>query len=142
MAEEPRFDWSAILQATAIIVGVTAVIGFVVPIVGTLALDLNNTGRVSGNQIYRWGYWAVSWALTIWQGAWMVRKVHERIIDDMLVTSVIAAVVLFIIKIIIAFVYEPVGRDGQLLSVVTSVDAGGALILVMVALIGARTNRY
>ncbi len=142
MADEPRFDWGAILSAIAVIVGVTAVLGFLVPAVLTLALGLGHTGRVAGNDAYRWGFWAVAWILTIWQGAVMLRKVHDRIVDDMLVTSIVAAVVLFLVKIVITLVYEPISGRGTLLPIVSSLDTGGALILVLVALIGARVNRF
>ncbi len=142
MAEERRFDWGAILTAAAIIVGVTAALGLIVPAVLTLGLGLGHTGRVAGHDAYRWGFWAVAWALTIWQGAVMLRKVHERIVDDMLVTSIIAAVALFLVKMVIGLVYEPLSGRGTLLPIVTSLDTGGALILVLVALIGARVNRF
>ncbi len=72
----------------------------------------------------------------------MIRQVHERIIDDMLVTSVIAAVVLIIVKFIVWIAYEPVGSEGQPLFAITGIDAGGALMLIVVAMIGARANRY
>ncbi len=140
--EESRFDWGAIGRVSLIIIGVTVVFGFAVPVLGAVAVAGWDTLKVSGNEIYRWAYWAIAWALTIWQGSWMLREVHERIIDDMLVTSVIAAVVLVIFKVIIWFVYEPIGSEGQPLFPITGIDAGGALMLIVVAMIGARANRY
>jgi hypothetical protein len=140
--EEARFDWSAIGRASLIIVGVTAVFGLIVPALGAVAVAGWDTLKVSGNEIYRWAYWAVAWGLTVWQGAWMIRQVHERIIDDMLVTSVIAAVFLIIVKFIVWIFYEPIGSEGQRLFAITGIDAGGALMLIVVAMIGARANRY
>jgi hypothetical protein len=142
MAEEPRFDRAAIIRAAAIIIGGAAIFGLVVPVVGALAVGPWDTLKVSGNEIYRWAYWAIAWALTIWQGSWMIRHVHERIIDDMIVTSVVAAIVLMIVKFIVWIAYEPLNSEGARLFAVTSIDVGGALMLVVVALVGARINRY
>ena len=142
MTDEPRFDWPAILRVTGIVVGGPAVVGFVIPPVATLAFGLYNTGIVAGNEIYQWFFWVVAWALTFWQGSWMLRRVGDKIIDDMLVVSMIAAVILLIIKIVIGIAYMPISSDGQTVSLVTGIDAGGALMLVVVALIGARINKY
>ena len=117
------------------IVGGAALVGFVVPPVATLALKLYNTGTVAGNDIYRIVFWATAWGLTVVQGAWMLRHVGERIIDDMLVVAIISALALMIVKFIIWLVYAPEGWF-------TGLDAGGALLLIVVALIAARTNRF
>ena len=142
MEDEPRFDWPAIGRASAIIVAGAAAFGLIVPVVGALAVESWNTQNISGHEIYRWVYWAIAWGLTIWQGAWMLREVHERIIDDMLVTSVIVAVVLLVVKVIIALIYWPIDSDGNSIFLITAIDAGGALMLVIVALVGARVNKY
>ncbi len=142
MADEPRFNWSAIFRVVAIVVGGAAIIGFVVPPVATLAFKLYHTGIVAGNEIYQWAYWVVAWALTIWQGSWMLRRVGDKIIDDMLVMSMIAAPTLVVIKLVIAFVYQPLGSDGQPLAILSFIDAAGALVLIVVALVGARINKY
>jgi hypothetical protein len=141
-SREARFDWAAILRTTAIIVGITAVFGFAVPAGLTVALRLYNTGRVAGHELYRWAFWAVAWGLTVWQGAVMIRRVHERIVDDMLVASVVCAVLLLIVKFVIALVYVPISSEGALLPLITSIDAVGAVALFVVALIAARINRY
>lgn len=146
--EQGRFDWGAILRAIAVIIGVIAVLGFIVPVIGAVVdgdgpLD---TGNISGHEIYRWGYWVIAWGLVILQGSWMLRNVHERIIDDMLVTSVVAAVLLVIVRIIISLVYEsrtnwlPAPQNDRVL--LTFVDAAGAMMMVVVGFIGARVNRY
>lgn len=142
MAEEPRFDWQAIFRVVGIIVGGTAVFGLAVPPLVTLAFGLVNTGITAGNEIFQWLFWIVAWGLTIWQGAWMLRRVGDKIIDDMLVVSLIAAPTLVVIKMIIALAYQPVNSDGQLLTILTAIDAGGALMLIVVALVGARVNKY
>jgi len=142
MAEEPRFDWQAIFRVVGIIVGGAAVFGLAVPPLVTLAFGLVNTGIAAGNEIFQWLFWIVAWGLTIWQGAWMLRRVGDKIIDDMLVVSLIAAPTLVVIKMIIALVYQPVNSDGQLLTILTAIDAGGALMLIVVALVGARVNKY
>nr|MBN1228434.1 hypothetical protein [Anaerolineae bacterium] len=142
MAHESRFDFAAIARVTGIIVVVTGIIGFAVPALLTIALKLGHTGTVSGHEVFRFGYWAVAWGLTVWQGSWMLRRVHERIIDDMMVVAVLAAVLLLIVKFVIALVYEPTNRAGELLPLVTSIDVGGALMLILVAFIGARVNKY
>lgn len=141
MAEEPRFDWPAIFRVVGIIVGITALVGFVIPPVATLALRLGNTGFAAGNVIYQWFFWLVAWGLTIWQGSWMLRRVGDKIIDDMLVVAMIAAAALVIIKVIIAIAYQPIGSDGQVFFL-DGTDAGGALLLIVVALVGARINKY
>lgn len=135
MSEESRFDWGGIFRSSAIIVGGAAVLGFAIPPVATLALSLYNTGTVAGNDIYRFVYWATAWGLTVLQGSWMLRQVGDRIIDDMLVTSIISALGLTIIKFIIWIVYAPEQPF-------TTLDAGGALLLIVVALIAARANKY
>ncbi|HEC24264.1 MAG TPA: hypothetical protein ENI95_15255 [Chloroflexi bacterium] len=140
--DEARFDWGAIARASAIIVGVVTAFALIVPVAGALAVGPWDTLKISGSEIYNWAYWAIAWALTIWQGAWMIRRVHERIIDDMLVTSVIAAIALIVVKFVVWILYEPVNEEGQRLFAVTAIDAGGALMLIVVALIGARINRY
>ncbi len=142
MAEESRFDWGNILRAAAIIIGGAAAVGFLIPAALTLAFNLGHTGHVAGHDLYRWGFWAVAWALMIWQGATMLRRVHDRIIDDMVVTAVIVAIALFAIKIMIALVYEPLNERGELLPLITPLDSGGALIIIAAALIGARVNRF
>jgi hypothetical protein len=142
MAEEPRFDIPAIFRALAIIVGVTGLFGFLVPVIVTLAFKLVNTGPAAGNEIFRWAFWAVAWALTIWQGSVMLRRVHDAIIDDMILTAAIAAVLLLIIKFIMALVYVPVRSNGELVPLLSTIDMGGALILIVVAVIGSRANRF
>ena len=141
-AEEARFDWGAIARATGIIVGGTALIGVIVPLALTVLLKLGHTGRVAGNDIYRWGFWAVAWALTLWQGTTMLRRVHDAIIDDMIVTAVLSAVILFFVKLLLNLTLEPLNEQGALLPVVTAIDTGGALVLVVVAIISARVNRF
>ena len=72
----------------------------------------------------------------------MLRTVGDRIIDDMLVTSIIVAILLLIVKIIVWLAYEPTGPSGDALLPITGLDAGAALVLLVVALIAARTNRF
>lgn len=141
-AQESRFDWPAIMRVSGIIVGVSAAYGLIVPVAGALAVTEWDTLKVSGNEIYRWLYWAIAWGLTVWQGSWMRKAVHDRIIDDMIVVAVITAIALIIVKVIIWFIYEPVNSAGTTLLPITSIDAGGALIMVVVAFIGAGTNRF
>ena len=142
MSEEPRFDWPSIFRASGIIIGVTVAIGFIVPVVGSLALGLSKTGYVAGNALFSWAFWVIAWSLTIWQGAWILRHVGDKIIDDMLVVAVICALALIVIKFIIGLVYDPLDAAGQRLFPISAIDAGGALMLLVVALIAARINRY
>jgi hypothetical protein len=144
MSDQSRFDWRAILQATAIIVGITAVIGLIIPVAGALIDGAGpwDTRNVSGNQIYRWLFWAIGWGLTVWQGSWMLKTVGDRIIDDMLVTSIIVAILLLIVKIIVWLAYEPTAASGDPLLPITGLDAGASLVLLVVALVAARANRY
>lgn len=142
MSTLARFSWPTILKAVGIIIGITVVYAFLVPVVATLALKLGHTGYVSGNEIYRWLYWIIAWVLTIWQGSYMLRKVHDQIIDDMLVTAVVAALLLLVVKFVVWIVYEPINSDGGRLFAITPIDVGGALILPVVALIAARINKF
>ncbi len=142
MAEEPRFDWPTIARSVAIIVGVSAVVGFGVPPGITLAFGLYNTGRIAGNEIFNWAFWVVAWALVFVQGAYFLSHVGPKIVDDMLVVAIISAFLLVVVKFIVAFVYQPVTADGQFVPLITGIDVGGALMLVLVALIAARMNRY
>ncbi len=139
MAEEPRFDWSAIFRAAAVVTGGVIAYSIIVPIGATLALKLVDTGRVAGHEFFRWGFWGLAWALIVWQGSWMLKHVHERIIDDMLVTGALTAVVLLITIIVVALVY---GSKENPVALITAIDAGGALMLFVVALVAARINRY
>jgi hypothetical protein len=137
-ADEPRFDIPAIVRAAAVIIGGTAVFGFAVPALITALFDpaSSSTTPVVSNVIFTWAFWGISWGLTLWQGAWMLRGVgHDRILDDVVVLAVICAVVLLIVKIMIALIYEAE-------SIFTGFDVGGALVLLVVALIGARANRF
>lgn len=135
MSEEPRFDWGAIFRSAGIVVGGAGVLGFAIPPIATLALSLYSTETAAGNDIYRLVYWASAWGLTVLQGSWMLRQVGDRIIDDMLVIAIISALGLVILKFIIWLVYAPVQPF-------TALDAGGAILLVVVALIAARANRF
>lgn len=117
------------------ICGGAALVGFAVPLIATPLLKLYNTGVVAGNEIYIISFWLVAWALTVVQGVWMLKHVGDKIIDDMLVTAIICALVLVVVRFIIWIVYEPP-------SPFTGLDAGGALLLIVVALIAARANRY
>jgi hypothetical protein len=119
------------------------VIGLIVPIGGAF-IDGDGpigTQDVSGNQIYRWAFWALGWGLTIWQGSWMLRHVGERIIDDMLVTAGITALGLLAVKVIVWIAYQPRASGGDLLPI-TGIDAAGALALIIIALVAARVNRF
>jgi hypothetical protein len=55
--------------------------------------------------------------------------------------GVIVAAVLFALKMLIALIYEPISSEGALMPIITSLDTGGALILIFVALVGAGANR-
>lgn len=136
-ADEPRFDIPAIARAAAIIIGGTTLFGFAIPALITILFDptSSSTTPVVSNVIFTWVFWGLSWGLTLWQGAWMVRTVGDRILDDSVVLAVICAVVLLIVKIAIALVYEAE-------NIFTGFDVGGALVLLVVALIGARANRF
>jgi hypothetical protein len=135
MEEEPRFNWPAIFRVVGIVVAGPVALGLIVPPIATLALKLYTTGIAADNEIYQWAYWVVAWGLTIWQGSWMLRRVGDKIIDDMLVMSMIAAPILVVLKMIINLIYAA----SQILG---AADAGGALVLIVVALIGARVNKY
>jgi hypothetical protein len=142
MAEEPRFDWPTIWRSIAIIVGIPAVIGFAAPPLLTLAFGQVNTGYAAGNELFNWGFWIIAWGLTFAQAAYFLRHVGDKIIDDMLVVAIISAFLLVIIKLTVAIIYLPISADGKILPLMTGIDAGGALLMVLVALIGARMNRY
>ena len=45
-------------------------------IILTIALGYNHTGRVAGNDLYRWAYWGIAWALTI--AAWECRTLRRQ----------------------------------------------------------------
>jgi hypothetical protein len=144
---EPLYDWPEIFRAVGIIILGAAAFGLIVPIVGALAVGSWDTFNVSGSEIYRWLYWVIAWALTVWQGARLIRDVSERIIDDMLVVALVSAVALLLVKFIVWIAYEPrINYDLDPLGVpifaLTGIDVAGALALVIVALVGARANRY
>ena len=141
---EPRFDWGAIFRASGIVVLIAGGLGLLIPIAGAFADGDGplNTRNISGNEIYQWGYWAIAWGLLIWQGNWMLRVVGDKIIDDMLVTGILVALILSVLKIVIWVIYEPQSTVGVSIDPFTAIDAGGALLCVAVALIAARANRY
>ena len=147
---DDAYDWPAITRAAAFIVVITGAFGLIVPVAGALAVGPWDTLKISGSEIYRFAYWAIAWGLTIWQGQWMLNEVgHDKIINDMLVTAAIVAVVLVVIKFIVWIVYQPINYDPATYNpanldyqfAITAIDAGGALLLVVVALIGARINQ-
>lgn len=139
---EPRLDWGAILRAVAVVIIGSALVGFIVPPALTVAFQYGHTGVVAGSDWFRWGFWAVAWALTIWQGAWMRRAVGDRIWDDMVVVAVIVGALLLAMKVVIALVYEPLNEAGELMPIITALDTFAALILLIVAIIGAGANRF
>jgi hypothetical protein len=142
--DEGRFDWRAIARVCGIIIGIVTVFALATPIGGAYIDGNGPIGpfTVAGNVIYRWLFWAIAWGLTIWQSGWMLREVGERIVDDMLVTSIIVAVVLMILKVVVWLIYAPVFEDGSPQLPITGIDAAGGLMLIVIALIGARMNRY
>ena len=142
MAEEPRFDWPTIARSVAIIVGASAVVGFAVPPLITLAFGLYNTGFAAGNVFFNWGYWVAAWVATFVQGAYFLKHVGTKIVDDMLVVAIVSMIVLVVVKFIVAIVYLPIAEDGQPLGLMTGIDAAGALAIVVVAMIAARMNQY
>jgi hypothetical protein len=151
---EGRFDWPVIGRATAIIFASAGAFAMLAPLAGALLVDEViplgaewSTLNVSGHVVYRFLVWAIAWGVTFVMGQRMINEVHERIIDDMLVTSGLAALMLLILKVVVWLVYEPTIYDvntpqGELLPIVNAVDVGGALLLVVVGLIAARVNQY
>jgi len=142
MAEEPRFDWPTIIRSVAIIVGASAIVGFAIPPVITVVFGLYNTGYAAGNEFYNWGYWVAAWIATFVQGAYFLRHVGDKIVDDMLVVAIVSMIVLVVVKFIVAIVYLPITEDGQPIGLMTGIDAAGALAIVVVAMVAARMNRY
>jgi hypothetical protein len=142
--EESRFDWGSIFKSVAIVVGGTAALALLAPVGGALADGDGplSTRTISGHEIYRWMFWIVGWALTFLQGAWMLRNVGDHIIDDMLAISIISAIGLLVVKFVVWLLYDPTTSTGQSLFFFEAIDAGGALLLIVVGLIAARFNRY
>lgn len=142
-----RFDWPAIGKSLAFVVGIPTV--YAIVSVLALALTVNefvgqndlDTLKVSGSVLYRFFFWASAWGVTVWRGAVMIREVHERIIDDMLVLAIASMIILMIVRFIVWLSFAPINPDGTPQFFLTSIDAGGALLLIVVALIGARANR-
>jgi len=146
---ERRLDWPAILRSAGIVFAVTTAYALIVPIIGALLVREIiplpydwDVLKISGHEIYRALYWILAWGLIIWRGSVMIREVHERIIDDMLVASALTAVAMLAVKFIVWIFYEPVSSDGVRLFPITGFDVGGALLLLVVGLIAARINRY
>lgn len=145
--QQPPLNWRAIFRAAGIIIGGATLFGIAIPLIGALIGEAVggtgplNTRVISGHEIYRWLYWAVAWGLTFWQGQWMLRTVGKQNINDMLVTAVIAAVALLIVKFVVWLAYDPI-NSGQRLFAITAIDAAGALALLIVAFIAARINAY
>lgn len=140
--DEPRFDWPAIGSALLVIVLVPTIYAFAVPPLAGMALNMPSTGPIAGNDIYRWGFWGLAWGMIIWRGAWMARVVHERIVDDMLVTSAAAAAILLGVKFLIWVFYAPVNANNELISFITPIDTLAAVVALGIAWLGARANRY
>jgi hypothetical protein len=147
---DDAYDWPAIIRAAATIVIITGAFGLIVPVVGALAVGSWDTLKISGSEIYMFAFWAIAWGVTIWQAQWMRNQVgQDSIINDMLVTVAIVAVALIIIKLIVWVIYEPIKYDPATYDPanlirrgpITAIDAGGALLLAVVALIGARINQ-
>ena len=148
MAEQQTpLDWRAIFRVAGIVTGATALFGIAIPLIGALIGEAVggtgplNTRVISGHELYRWLYWAVSWGVMFWQGQWMLRRVGKQNINDMLVTAIITAVALIIAKFVVWIVYDPV-NSGQRLFAITAIDAMGALALLIVGFIAARINAF
>lgn len=145
--DESRFDWAAIFRVTGIVSGGAAAFGLLIPFLGALAGEFGllpiDTLIVSGNVIYRFLYWAIAWGLLVWQGNWMLEMVHERIIDDMLVTSALIIVALLIVKFLVWLLYEPITvATGEPQVAVNFIDVFGALTTFLVGFVAARANRF
>ena len=138
----PRFDWPEILKAV-IVTGIGSLIYAVaVPIIGAL-LGSGNTGPTAGNDIFLWTSRGVLWALIIWRGAAMGRVVGDRIVDDMLVSAVLASGVWLVIKIVvIVLIYGAVKADGTPVALVDLNDLLGIVAALVISWLGAKANRY
>ncbi len=144
-------NWPAIFRAVAIIVGITAIVAFAVPVVGAV-IDGDgplDTGNITGHEIYRVGVWVIAWVATIAAGAWMLRNVHTRIIDDMLVAAILAAMLLLIVRIVIGFVFEPrtnwepdPAGNNTLIVFPTFIEVACAALMVVLGMVAARVNAY
>lgn len=147
---DDAYDWPAIIRAAATIVIITGAFGLIVPVAGALAVGPWDTLKISGSEIYMFAFWAIAWGVTIWQSQWVRNQVgQDSIINDMLVTVAIVAVALIIIRLIVWVIYDPIRYDPATYNPanldyrgpITAIDAGGALLLAVVALIGARINQ-
>ena len=140
--DQPRLDWRAIGRSVLIIVLSAALFAFVVPIVGALAIDSWDTLNITGSEIYRWLFWIVAWVVIFVQGSWMLRHVHEAIVNDLLVVTAIADVLLFALKFIVWLVFWPISEEGVRLFAITGIDVFGAVGAILIAFVAARVNQY
>jgi hypothetical protein len=144
-------------RALAIIVIIPTVYAFAVPPLLGTALGHAHTGPLAGSQVYRFPFWIIAWGLILWQGTWMRKAVHDRIFDDMAVTTVAAAGILLGVKFVTWFIFEPANtctvpmdqvtvnniRDVcNVLSFVTMIDVLAAVIAVVLGFVGALANRF
>ena len=112
------------------------------PIIGAL-IGGGDTGPTAGNDIFLWIFRAVLWGLIIWRGTAMGSVVGDRIVDDMVVTAAIAAVVWLLAKVIIVvLIYQAVGPDGTSNSLVEINDLLAMGAAIFISWLGAKANRF
>lgn len=140
--DQPRLDWRAIGRSVGIIVGAVAIFAFLVPVVGAIAVTEWDTLIITGSEIYRWLFWIIAWAMIFIQGSWMLKHVHEAIVNDLLVITALVDVLLFIVKFAVWFIFWPIAEDGTRLFAITGIDAFGAVGAIIVAFVAARVNQY
>lgn len=140
--DQPRLDWRAIGRSVFFIVGAATVFAFAVPPAGALVVDRWDTLTITGSEIYRWLFWVIAWGMIFIQGSWMLKHVHEAIVNDLLVITVLVDIALFIVKFAVWFLFWPTAADGTRLFAITGIDAFGAVGAIIIAFVAARVNQY
>ena len=105
--------------------------------------DFGSATVFAGNDIFLWIFRAVLWGLIIWRGTAMGSVVGDRIVDDMVVTAAIAAVVWLLAKVIIVvIIFQAVGPDGTSNSPIEINDLLAMGAAVFISWLGAKANRF
>jgi hypothetical protein len=138
---EGRFSWPHIFRAAGIIVGGAAVVAVAAPLIWAFSDGNGPASTADGfsNTLVLWLVWAVAWGLTFLMGQRMIKEVGDKIIDDMLVTGITAALGILIVKVV-TWIFYVQGLSTVL--PISPVDGASFLVTVVVALVAARINQY
>ena len=139
---EPRFEWPEIFKVVAFTTAGSLAYAIIIPLIGAALGPSGSTGPTAGSDVFLWSSRGLLLALIIWRGATMGRLVGDRIVDDMLVGSVVAFVGWLLVKIVVLVIIYQGEAEGQPIPLIHVSDLITPPAAVFVSWLGAKANRF